>query len=262
MDLATVAGIILGFTLIVGAILVDGGIVFFIDVKSLMIVCGGTLAATLISFPLVKVLGVVKVLRNAFLTRSASPMETIHLLVQFAEKARREGILSLETVVNEVDDEFLRNGVRLAVDGVEPDLIKDILHTELAFIEDRHKTGQNIFVTMGTAAPAFGMIGTLIGLVLMLQTLSDPSSIGPGMAMALLTTLYGALLANVVFLPIAEKLRNRTNEEILIKELSIEGIMSIQSGDNPRIVHQKLLAFLAPKARAQGVSTEQEAEAA
>lgn len=262
MDLATIAGIVLGFTLIVGAIIVDGGIVFFIDVKSLMIVCGGTLAATLISFPLGKVFGVIKVLRNAFLTRSTSPMEAIRQLVQFAEKARREGILSLENVVNEVQDEFLRSGIRLAVDGVEPTLIKDILHTELAFIEDRHRTGQNIFVTMGTAAPAFGMIGTLIGLVLMLQTLSDPSSIGPGMAMALLTTLYGALLANVVFLPIAEKLRNRTNEEILIKELSIEGIMSIQAGDNPRIVQQKLLAFLAPKARSHGVTQEQEVEAA
>lgn len=263
MDLATVAGIVLGFTLIVGAIIIDGGIVFFIDVKSLMIVCGGTLAATFISFPLGKVLGVIKVLRNAFLTRSTSPMEAIRRLVEFAEKARREGILSLENVLHEVDDEFLRNGIRLAVDGVEPDLIKDILHTELAFIEDRHRTGQNIFLTMGTAAPAFGMIGTLIGLVLMLQTLSDPSSIGPGMAMALLTTLYGALLANVVFLPIAEKLRNRTNEEILIKELSIEGIMSIQAGDNPRIVQQKLLAFLAPKARSQGTPPpEQEAEAA
>jgi len=262
MDLATVAGIILGFTLIVGAIMLDGGIVFFIDVESLMIVGGGTLAATLISFPLGKVLGVAKVLRNAFLSRTTSAMEAIRQLVQFAEKARRDGILSLETLVSEVDDEFLRSGIRLAVDGVEPDLIKDILNTELAFIEERHRTGQSIFITMGTAAPAFGMIGTLIGLVLMLQTLSDPSSIGPGMAMALLTTLYGALAANVVFLPIAEKLRNRTNEEILIKELTIEGIMSIQSGDNPRIVQQKLLAFLAPKARLQGVTAEKEAEAA
>lgn len=262
MDLATVAGIILGFTLIVGAITIDGGIVFFINLKSLMIVCGGTLAATLISFPIGKVLGVMKVLRNAFLTRTQSPIEAIQQLVRFAEKARREGILSLENVLEEVDDEFLKSGIRLAVDGVEPNLIKDILHTELAFIEERHRTGQNIFVTMGTAAPAFGMIGTLIGLVLMLQTLSDPSSIGPGMAVALLTTLYGALLANVVFLPIAEKLRNRTNEEILIKELSIEGIMSIQSGDNPRIVQQKLLAFLAPKARVQGAPAATEAEAA
>ena len=222
----------------------------------------GTLAATLISFPLAKVLGVVKVLRNAFFAKSTSPMDAIRQLVDFAEKARREGILSLENIIDEIDDEFLRSGIRLAVDGVEPELIKDILHTELAFIEDRHRTGQNIFVTMGTAAPAFGMVGTLIGLVLMLQTLSDPSSIGPGMAVALLTTLYGALIANVVFLPIAEKLRNRTNEEILIKELSIEGIMSIQSGDNPRIVQQKLLAFLAPRARQQSAPSETEAEAA
>lgn len=251
MDLGTTTGIIVGFAMIIIAIQIGGGIKFFIDVPSILIVMGGTIASTLISFPVGRVFGVMSVVRNAFLQKNLMPSETIDNLVKFAEKARREGILSLENAVEEVDDDFLKSGIRLAVDGVEPELIKDILETELAFIEDRHKIGQSIFQTMGTYAPAFGMIGTLIGLVLMLQQMEDPSAIGPGMAVALLTTLYGAIVANVVFLPIAGKLKNRTAEEILIKEITIEGIMSIQSGDNPRIVKQKLQAFLSPKLRSQ-----------
>jgi len=249
MDIGTTFGIIIGFALIIIAIQMGGGLTFFVDVKSLFIVAGGTIASTLISFPVSRVLGVMQVVRNAFLQKNLAPNETIENLVSFAEKARREGILSLENAIEEVDDDFLKSGIRLAVDGVEPELIKDILDTELAFIEDRHKMGQSIFSTMGTYCPAFGMIGTLIGLVLMLQQMDDPSQIGPGMAVALLTTLYGAVMANVVFLPIAGKLQNRTAEEILIKEITIEGIMSIQSGDNPRIVKQKLQAFLSPQLR-------------
>ncbi len=176
-------------------------------------------------------------------------MDTVTLLVSFAEKARREGILALENSMAEIQDDFIRSGLRLAVDGVEPELIKDILHTELAFIEDRHRNGQAIFDYMGAAAPAFGMIGTLVGLVKMLQNLSDPNAIGPAMAIALLTTMYGAVIANVIFIPVAGKLKMRTAEEILLKEVAIEGVMSIQSGDNPRILEQKLLAFLAPSVR-------------
>ncbi len=251
MDFGSTIGIVFGFALIIVAIQLGGGVTFFIDIKSLMIVAGGTISATLIQFPLGRVFGVISVVRNAFTEKNINPNQTIEDLVGFAEKARREGILSLENSLEEVTDDFLKSGIRLAVDGVEPELIKDILNTELAFIEDRHKIGQNIFQAMGSFSPAFGMIGTLIGLVLMLQTMEDPSSIGPAMAVALLTTLYGAVAANVVFLPIAGKLKNRTAEEILVKEITIEGIMSIQSGDNPRIVRQKLQAFLPPKLRSQ-----------
>lgn len=251
MDTGTTFGIVIGFALIIIAIQMGGGLTFFVDVKSLFIVAGGTIASTLISFPVSRVLGVMQVVKNAFLQKNLAPNTTIENLVSFAEKARREGILSLENALEEVDDEFLKSGIRLAVDGVEPELIKDILDTELAFIEDRHKMGQSIFSAMGLFCPAFGMIGTLIGLVLMLQQMEDPSAIGPGMALALLTTLYGAIMANVVFLPIAGKLKNRTAEEILVKEITIEGIMSIQSGDNPRIVKQKLQAFLSPRLRSQ-----------
>ena len=249
MDLGSTIGIFFGFFLIILSIQLGGGVTFFINLPSLMIVVGGTIASTLITFPMGRVLGVMTVVKNAFLSKDLDPNATIDNLVQFAEKARREGILSLEGAMEEANDDFLKSGIRLAVDGVEPELIKDILDTELAFIEDRHKMGQSIFQAMGTYAPAFGMIGTLIGLVLMLQSMEDPSSIGPSMAVALLTTLYGAIMANVVFIPIAGKLKNRTAEEMLIKEITIEGIMSIQSGDNPRIVKQKLQAFLAPKLR-------------
>ncbi len=249
MDLGSTIGIIVGFILIIGSIQIGGGLTFFINIPSLMLVVGGTIAATLITFPIGRVLGVMTVVKNAFLTKDLDPNQTIENLVGFAEKARREGILSLESAIEEANDDFLKSGIRLAVDGVEPELIKDILDTELAFIEDRHKMGQAIFNSMGAYAPAFGMIGTLIGLVQMLQSMEDPSSIGPAMAVALLTTLYGAVMANLMFLPIAGKLKNRTAEELLIKEITIEGIMSIQSGDNPRIVKQKLQAFLSPKLR-------------
>jgi chemotaxis protein MotA len=151
--------------------------------------------------------------------------------------------------LDEVQDPFIKQGLRLAVDGVEPELIKDILETELSFIANRHDTGRQLFEYAATAAPAFGMIGTLIGLVKMLQTLDDPSKIGPSMAVALLTTLYGALFAYGCLYPVAGKLKMRTAEEILLKEVAIEGVMSIQSGDNPRIVEQKLLAFLPPSVR-------------
>ena len=250
MDIATIIGLVMGFGLVILGIWLNADLKSYMDVPSVVIVGGGVIATTFASFPLMQVFSVVGVVKNAFFAKPASSLDTVDILVRFAEMARREGILSLENAIEEVEDPFLRNGIRLAVDGVEPDLIRDILQTELAFVEDRHKLGQSIFESMGTFAPAFGMIGTLIGLVGMLQNLEDVNQIGPNMAVALLTTLYGAMAANIVFLPIAGKLKFRSAEEILHKEVTIEGIMSIQSGDNPRIVEQKLLAFLAPKVRA------------
>ncbi len=249
MDLSTVVGLVLAAGLVVSAILVGGSITIFIDVPSILIVIGGTFACTLTNFPLKTVVGLTGVLKNAFFTKNINALDTVSTLVSFAERARREGILALEGSMDEIEDDFIRNGLRLAVDGVEPELIKDILQTELAFIEERHRNGQSILTYMGSASPAMGMIGTLIGLVQMLKNLSDPNAIGPAMAVALLTTLYGALFANLAFIPLAGKLKSRSQEEILIKEVAIEGVMSIQSGDNPRILEQKLLAFLAPSTR-------------
>jgi chemotaxis protein MotA len=191
----------------------------------------------------------VNVALKAFFNKSLPPAELIEKIVGFAETARREGILALEQAAREIEDPFMGTGIQLAVDGTEPELIQTILETELAFIEERHKQGANIFVFMGSAGPAFGMIGTLVGLVNMLQNLDDPASIGPGMATALITTFYGAVMANLIFIPFAGKLSIRSAEEILSKRMIMEGIMSIQSGDNPRIVEQKLNTFIAPKLR-------------
>jgi chemotaxis protein MotA len=214
-----------------------------------MITVGGTVAATLINYPLHEIRGVLSTVRNAFAFELQTPASMIESLVSYATKARREGILTLESELETAKDPFLIRGVRLAIDGTAPELIKDILTTELSYVESRHSLGQGIFTMMGTYAPAFGMIGTLIGLISMLRSLEDPSQIGSGMATALITTFYGALMANLIFLPIAGKLRTRTRSEILIKEVIIEGILSIQSGDNPRIVEQKLKAFISPKLR-------------
>lgn len=251
MDIATLIGIVSGFGLIVISIVMGGAPALFINIPSVLIVVGGTLAATLINYPLSDVLGVISTLRNAFFHKSNSPTLLIEKIVDFANVARREGILALETHAAEVEDPFLQKSVQLAIDGTAPELIKDILTTELAFMEDRHSIGQSILLAAGAFAPAFGMIGTLIGLVQMLATLDDPSAIGGSMAIALLTTLYGAVLANVLFLPCAGKLKVRTSGELLNKEIIIEGILSIQSGENPRIVEQKLKAFISPAMREQ-----------
>ena len=249
MDIATIIGIVAAFTLIVVAM---GDVSAFIDVPSILIVVGGTIAATLIANPLPEVINLVGVYMNAIMNKTPVPTELIEKIVGFAETARREGILALEQAVGDVDDAFLNQGVRLAVDGTEPDLIMDILETELQFIEERHKLGQEIIARMGDTAPAFGMIGTLVGLVIMLKNMDDPAAIGPGMALALLTTMYGAIMANILFGPIAAKLGTYSKKEILSKRMIIEGIMAIQSGDNPRIVEHKLSVFLAPKMRPSG----------
>ncbi|MCK5557821.1 MAG: MotA/TolQ/ExbB proton channel family protein [Candidatus Hydrogenedentes bacterium] len=251
MDIATIIGIAAGIILVMSAILQGGNFGMFVNIPSIMIVVGGTLAATLINFPLQDVLGVIKTVKNAFLHKAVPPTKIIQTVVAFATTARRDGILALESQASEAGDEFLERSVQLAVDGTAPELIKDILTTELAFLEERHSLGQGVFTSMGTFAPAFGMIGTLIGLINMLATLEDPSTIGAGMAVALITTFYGAFMANLIFLPIAGKLKVRTRRELLTKEVIIEGILSIQSGDNPRVVEQKLKAFIAPTLREQ-----------
>ncbi len=249
MDIASVGGLVAGVVFILIAIFNGGNLFLFINIPSMLIVGGGTISATLINYPLSEVISVLSVVKKAFLYRDNSPTEIIKTMVGFAETARREGILSLEQQATSIDDEFLKMGINLAVDGTEPEHIRDIMTTEVSYISERHRTGAGIFEAMGMYAPAFGMIGTLIGLINMLANMSDPSTIGPSMAVALITTLYGSFLANLVFLPIAGKLKARSAGEILVKELSIEGIMSIQSGDNPRIVESKLKAFISPAKR-------------
>lgn len=224
-----------------------GSLGAFIDLPSVCIVVGGTVAVTFIMYPMGTVFGAFRVMMKAFFTKTIDPLDLITKIVELAELARRESLVALEKA--EVPDPFLKKGVLMVADGTEERLVRSILETEINFMKQRHRQGQGIFKSMGTMAPAFGMIGTLVGLVNMLQNLDDPSSIGPAMAVALLTTFYGAVLANVLFLPIATKLGERSSEDALYMEITVEGVIAILNGENPRIVHDKLEAYLAPMLR-------------
>ena len=249
MDLATLIGILLAFSLVLISIIMGSGLGLFINIPSLMIVVGGTLGATMVRHPLGEVIGMIKVVKNVFFTKTWSPEEVVDKFLDFADKSRKEGILALEAELPNLDDEFLIKGLQLAIDGAEPDAIREILETEIDYLQERHQAGAEILDTMGTFFPAMGMIGTLIGLVQMLQTMEDPSTIGPAMAVALLTTFYGAVGANLVCLPMAGKLRTRSKEETLIKEMIIAGVIGLANGENPRLLEQKLHAFLPPSKR-------------
>lgn len=247
MDILTILGICSGLFLVLWAILSKGSLAIFFDPASLMITVGGSFSALLIRFQLEQVKLVIGVTKNAFLTEVASINDIISTFVHLGQKARREGILSLEDDIHEMSDPFTKKGMQMVVDGLAPEVIKEIMYTEIDSLEARHRLGQELFKFWGALAPAFGMIGTLIGLILMLVNLDDPAAIGPGMAVALLTTFYGALMANLVFIPIAGKLGMRTEAEMSAKEAIIEGVLSIQAGVNPRILQEKLKAYLSPK---------------
>ncbi len=249
MDISTIIGIISGFGLVFLAIFVGGGFGWFVSIPSIMIVVGGTIGATLINYPLKDVLRIFMVVRNVVFHSLPSRTEVIESMVHFAQVTRKEGILALENESGKISDPFMAKGLALAIDGLEPEVISSILETEIEYIEERHRLGAEVFTTMGTFAPAMGMVGTLIGLVQMLMQMEDPSKIGPAMAVALLTTFYGVILANLICLPIAGKLKTRSQEEILLKEVITEGIRSIQAGDNPRIVENKLHAYVPPDER-------------
>ncbi|MBN2255118.1 MAG: MotA/TolQ/ExbB proton channel family protein [Deltaproteobacteria bacterium] len=249
MDLATILGIVSGFGLVIVAMGMGGGLGWFINIPSVLIVLGGTIGAVLINYPLTDVIGVMKVAKNVFFSKELSVGSVIETLVEMSKIARREGILALEKKVEDVEDPFFAKGVGLMIDGIEPAALSRILQTELDYLSERHRLGAEIFSSMGNFAPAMGMMGTLIGLVKMLMQMDDPSSIGPAMAVALITTFYGVILANLIFLPIAGKLKNRSSSEVMVKELIISGILSVQSGDNPRVLEQKLNSFLSPGER-------------
>ncbi len=233
-----------------------GNIGAFIDIPSLQIVVLGTIAALFLAYPMSVMKSLPGMMKKAFTNDGADIPATIKLLVEFSDKARREGILALEDSAQKIEDPFLKKGIQLAVDGSDPTMIRDILKTEMTYIEERHEVGASVFKFGATLAPAMGMIGTLVGLVLMLGNMSDVSSIGPNMAVALLTTLYGSMVANALCSPIENILKSKSSDEILAKTLMLEGIMSLQSGDNPHIVEQKLSAFVDPVSRA-AISTEE-----
>lgn len=247
MDLATIIGILVAFGLVLASM--GSEAVMFVDVPSLLIVIGGTIGAALVTYPLESVLGVMRIVKKTFLSKPGEPTELVTRFMDYAVRVRKEGILSLEASLKDVSDDFLRKALQLTVDGLEPQLIQEILETEIACLEERHLKGAEILQAFGTLAPAMGMIGTVIGLVLMLKSMNDPSTIGPAMAVALLTTFYGALLANLVFNPMAGKLRVRSQEEVLLRSMIVEGVMSLSKGENPRILEEKLNGFLPPNKR-------------
>ncbi|TVQ78169.1 MAG: motility protein A [Phycisphaeraceae bacterium] len=252
MDLATLVGLVLGIALILMAIALGGSFPAYVDIPSMLIVVGGAGAATLTAFPLARMLKMPSVLTKAVKETKYDPEKLITQMVQYAEVARRDGILALEGMTSEMKDDLLITGIKMAVDGTDPALIEQILDADLENMQIRHEIGKGLVDAPARYAPAFGMIGTLIGLVAMLANMDDPSKIGAGMAAALLTTLYGAVIANVVLMPIADKLAVRNEEEILFKTIIIKGVMAIQAGDNPRVVQQKLLTYLPPKGRSTG----------
>jgi len=250
MDITTLIGTLLGFGLVLFSMASGpGGLAIFVHVPSLMIVGGGTFAVVLMNFPLDTVKGLMKVMLRTLLYKAPSPADEIGRIITYANLARKEGLLALETKLQEVDDKFFSKGVQLVIDGFPAETVRDIMELEAEWLHQRHLTGKKMMDAIGSFAPAFGMIGTLVGLVQMLQNLSDPSKIGGGMATALLTTMYGAMAANMVFIPLAGKLEIRDNEESLLRQLMIEGIVAIQSGEGPQLIKEKLKSFLAPSAR-------------
>lgn len=255
MDIATIIGLIMGSGLVLGSIAMGGGgIGPFINIPSIMITIGGAFSALLINFPIRDVLGMFSVVKNCFLTKLPSAAETIALFDNLATTARRDGLLALESKLEEIDDPFLLRGLELVVAGTAKEELQENLETELNCIDERHRTGKKIIDALAAAAPAFGMIGTLIGLVQMLRTLDDPSQIGGGMATALLTTMYGAVMANLFCIPLAGKLETRNQQESMIRELMIVGMCALLDGQTPRAVHERLSAFMRPKERSSAES--------
>ena len=249
MDLGSVIGLVMTLALLFGAMLMGVGISPYIDIPSILIVFGGTAGTLLIGFKLEQMKKFGKIFMIAIKPPEIDSPAMIAKLVDFSTKARKEGVLALEGDVANEENEFLKRGLSMAIDGNEPDIIRDLLEIDMEQMDARHKSNQAMFGQLGGFAGAMGMIGTLIGLVAMLLNMADPSAIGPAMAVALLTTMYGAMLGNIIGGPVANILGVRNEDELTLKTMILEGIMSIQAGDNPRVLEAKLLAFMAPADR-------------
>ena len=260
MDIASLLGVILGIGMVLFGIIQNGGVpalLNFLDAPSAIITIGGSLSAVLCSNKLSGFIAGIKSFALPFKEKSVDPGETINKIIELSNVSRKEGLLALEEAAGSIDDEFLKKGIMLVVDGTDAELVRGILETDMLSMEERHKKTISFWEFWGEQGPAWGMIGTLIGLILMLKNMEDASTIGPAMATALVTTLYGSLLANWLCNPIAGKLKLNNDNEMMMKEISVEGILSIQAGENPRVIEEKLKSFLAPSAR----NTAQESEA-
>lgn len=252
MDIASILGLVICFFLVLFGILYGNDfsvIMNFLDAPSALITFGGGFCCILASYTMQDFFAGLKSIGLIFKLSTMNVPDTIQKIIDLSNVARKEGLLSLEEAATDIEDEFLKKGILLIVDGTDPELVRAIMETELVSVEDRHKDKIGFWDNLGAMGPAWGMIGTLIGLINMLQDMNDPSSIGPSMAVALVTTLYGSLLANWICAPVATKLKTKNAEEMMMKEIEIEGLLSIQAGENPRVIEEKLKSFLAPKDR-------------
>jgi chemotaxis protein MotA len=249
MDIASFIGLGAGIAVLLFTILLSGDLAGYIDIPSIICTFGGTTAMVIFAYPFSKLKEAMTSVKYVFFYKALEAEGIIKSIIDLANVARKEGLLALEEAGQQLKDSFLQKGILLIVDGTDPELVRNILETELSFVENRHKGNQQVFEFMATMGPGFGMLGTLIGLINMLANLSDPSSLGPNMAIAIITTLYGSIIANVFCGPVVSKLKLRSSEEILMKEVMLEGMLSIQAGENPRIIEEKLKAFMAPKLR-------------
>ena len=266
MDFGTVLGLLSGVGIIILSILrQDGDLSWFININSIIIVCGGTIAAAMVNYPLKNIIGLFSVLKNVFTSEEHDYQGIIGEIVEKGEKARKNGVLSLEADLPSVESTFLRNGIELAINERDPARLRNYLNLELSNIQKRHKMGQEIFFYLGSYAPAFGMLGTVMGLIVMMNNFSggnsaDVSSMDfdvaqkfaqllGGMGLALITTFYGVLLSNLVFLPIGGKLTRKSQEEMMLKSIVVEGIISIHSKEHPILMREKLMTFVPQSSR-------------
>ena len=253
MDIASLAGIILGVAMCILGIVSSGGADAFgnfVDIPSVFVTIGGSISSVLSSHKLSDFISGLKSISLPFQEKVVDPSQVIKQIIDLSNIGRKEGLLALEEAANNIEDDFLKKGIMLVVDGTDPELVRGILETDLYCLQDRHSKVIGFWEKWAEMGPAWGMIGTLIGLVNMLKKLDDPNAIGPNMAIALLTTLYGSLIANWLCNPIAAKLKANDAIEVVMREITIEGLLSIQAGENPRVIEEKLKSFLAPSARA------------
>ncbi|MCY9845221.1 flagellar motor protein PomA [Vibrio caribbeanicus] len=254
MDLATLVGLIGGFAFVIMAMILGGSITMFIDVVSILIVVGGSIFVVMMKFTMGQFFGAGKIAGKAFMFKSDEPEDLIAKVVEMADAARKGGFLALEEM--EITNSFMQKGIDLLVDGHDADVVRSALQKDISLTDERHDSGCNVFRAFGDVSPAMGMIGTLVGLVAMLSNMDDPKSIGPAMAVALLTTLYGAVLSNMIFFPIADKLSLRREQEKLNRRLIMDGVLAIQDGQNPRVIDSYLKNYLNEGKRALDVDNE------
>ncbi len=249
MDIATVIGVIFGFVVIIGTILFEGNLAIFFNIPALAIVVGGMTCATMIHFSMGQFLGIFSVIKKTLLHKTIMPQELIQRMVNYAAISRRDGALALEQEASKIKDTFLVKGIQMLIDGQDPEAIRELMDTEIQYLEERHAMGKKILDFMGASCPSFAMVGTLIGLISMLSKMESPDEIGAGMAVALVCTFYGALLANLVFLPLGGKLGQYSKAEKISMEMIVAGVCAIAKGESPTGVRERMHVFISAKRR-------------